>query len=178
MPFFIQNCFDASFLANLFRRGYDSQDGIFVNHSDRILIALFDFDEEGYNAWNSIVKLNINFDSDPRNGLVMQNQEKNAFKLLLPVPSNDIKKQVIKSGNDTFKNDSLMPIELLFYDVPELSSFFRKEIIIGGSEIVEFVGKKRKFANKLKDLDKSKFSSVIPLIDQIKKIISTNTKKR
>ncbi len=86
-------------------------------------------------------------------------------KLLLPVPSNDIEKQVIKSGNETFKNASLLPIKLLFYDGPELSSFFRKEIITGGSEVVEFVGKKRKFANNLIDLDKSKFSSVIPLIN-------------
>ncbi|RZT00189.1 AAA family ATPase [Aquimarina brevivitae] len=175
MPFFVQDCFDASFLANLFRRGYDTNDGIFVNHHDRILIALFDFDEEGYNSWNSIVKLDENFEPDPRKGLAKCNQEKNAFKLLLPVPGNDIEKQVIKSGNHTFKNDSLLPIELLFYGLPELSSFYRKELVTGGSEVVEFRGKKRKFANKLKDLDKSKFNSIVPLLDQIKRIINTST---
>jgi hypothetical protein len=97
MPFYVQDCFDASFLANLFRRGYDGKDGIFVTQSNQILVALFDFDEEGYNSWNGLSKLSEHIETNPKNGLMRKNAEGNGYAMLLPVPNNtSIERQVIK----------------------------------------------------------------------------------
>lgn len=175
MPFYVQDCFDASFLANLFRRGYDSQDGIFITHSDRILIALFDFDYEGYNAWNSLSKLSIVSENIPEKSLTKHNPEKNAFAILLPVPNNsEIKNQVIKSGNVTYENESVLQVELLFYGVIGLEKYFSKESIKGGGEIVCFKGKKRDFANALIQLQPADFDNLKPLFDKLNEVISSS----
>lgn len=179
MPFYVQNCFDASFLANLFRRGYDAQDGIFISHSDRILIALFDFDYEGYNAWNSLSKLSQIIESEPTKSLTKQNPEKNAFAILLPVSNNaEITKQVIKSGLETYENESALQIELLFYGVSGLEKYFSKESTRGGGEIISFKGKKRDFANALIKLKPTDFDNLKPLFDKINEIVSTNAQKQ
>ena len=178
MPFYVQDCFDASFLANLFRRGYDGQDGVFVNHSNKLLIALFDFDYEGYNAWNSLVKLGTLTENDPTKSLTKQNSEGNGYAILLPVPNNlTIKNQVIKNGIETYENESLMPIELLFYGVIELERYFAKEKTKGGGEVVTFVGKKRDFANKLSQLKTNDFNGLKSLFDKLDEIISTNAQQ-
>lgn len=178
MPFYVQDCFDASFLANLFRRGYDSQDGIFITHSDRILIALFDFDNEGYNAWNSLIKLSFVSENIPKKSLTKHNPEKNAYAILLPVPDNpEIENQVIKNGIVTYENESVLQIELLFYGVIGLEKYFSKEPIKGGGEIISFKGKKRDFANTLIKLQPADFNNLKPLFDKLNEIISTNTKQ-
>jgi len=165
MPFYIQDCFDASFLANLFKRGDDAQDGIFKTYSDKKLIALFDFDSEGYNAWNGLSKFTTNIELNPRNCLTKN--YKNAFALLLPVPNNDILKQVIREKNITFKNKSMLSIELLFYGQEELSSYFIKENILGGGEIIKFKGNKRNFAKKIETLDSRIFTNINPLLQKL-----------
>ncbi|MBC8554942.1 MAG: ATP-binding protein [Gammaproteobacteria bacterium] len=173
MPFYIQDCFDASFLANIFRRGYDGQDGIFVNYPDKILIALFDFDTEGYNSWNSLSKLSVSVESDPRKGLLKKNIEGNGFAMLLPVPDNScIKSQVIKQGNETFLNKSVLSIELLFYGNESLAQYFSKESILGGGEIVVFKGKKREFAIKAREFEENMFKNFTSLFSQIKAAIN------
>lgn len=171
-PFYIQDCFDASFLANLFRRGDDAQDGIFKTYPDKPLIALFDFDTEGYNAWNGLSNLPINIDTNPKKCLSKRNEHGNGFAILLPVPSNqNIEKQVIKEGVETFKNKAVLSIELLFYGHPEFDEFYAKEIIQGGGEIIVFKGTKRDFATKVNNLDVDKFSNFIPLFDKLIEII-------
>lgn len=168
MPFYIQDCFDASFLANIFRRGYDGQDGIFVNHPDKILIALFDFDAEGYNSWNGLSKLSVTVESDPRKGLMKKNIEGNGYAMLLPVPSStSIEDQVIKQGNETFLNKAVLSIELLFYGKESLEQYFSKESALGGGEIVVFKGKKRDFAVKARDFEKDLFSNFNSLFNQL-----------
>ncbi len=176
MPFYIQDCFDASFLANLFRRAYDGQDGIFITHSDKTLIALFNFDAEGYNAWNSLSKLSISVETDPYKGLMKKNNEGNGFAILLPVPTNqEISSQVIKQGNETFLNKSVLSIELLFYGNSLVNQFFVKETILGGGEIVLFKGKKRDFANQVKDFNKDMFDNFTPLFDKLIQITQETT---
>jgi len=172
MPFFIQDCFDASFLGNLFRRADDAQDGIFTNYPNKTFISLFDFDQEGYNVWNGLKKKYSLIEGNPKKALTIKHINKSAYALLLPVPENEwIIKQVIKSGNETYKNESILPIELLFYGVESLDNFFKKEQIRGGGEIIVFKGKKRDFANGLKQLNKEDFKNLIPLFDKLNEII-------
>ena len=172
MPFFIQDCFDASFLGNLFRRAEDTQDGMFINYPDRIFISLFDFDEEGYNVWNGLKKKYVLTEEDPKKALTIKHKLNNAYSILLPVPENeDITKQVIKCGKETYKNESVLPIELLFYGVQSLNKFFKKEQIKGGGEIILFNGKKREFANNLNSLNKDDFTNLIPIFNKLTEII-------
>lgn len=173
MPFYVQDCFDASFLANIFRRGYDGKDGIFLTHSNKILVALFDFDAEGYNAWNGLSKLSEHIETNPKNGLMRKSAEGNGYAMLLPVPDNtSIERQVIKEGSNTFGSKSILSIELLFYGHPELESFFTKETIQGGGEIITFKGKKRDFATKAKNLEKEKFNSFVPLFNKLREVFT------
>lgn len=177
IPFFIQDCFDAPFLGNLFRRAEDTQDGIFVNYSDKIFIALFDFDQEGYNVWNGLKKKYKMIEVNPKKGLTIKHNSFTAYAILLPVPENkDIIKQVIKSENLTYENESILQIELLFYGIESLEQYFRKTQIKGGGEIIEFKGKKRDFANSLIALNKDDFKHFIPFFEKINEIISTNAK--
>ncbi len=176
MPFYIQDCFDASFLANLFRRGYEEQSGIFKIYSDRIFIALFDFDAEGYNSWNSLAKFIEHIENDPKKCLLKRNAEKSAFAMLLPVPNNtDIENQIIKNESETYKNKSVLSMELLFYGVPSLETYFTKETIQGGGEIITFKGKKREFALKAKDFQVSDFSAFVPLFSKLDEVLSSKT---
>lgn len=173
MPFFVQDCFDAGFLSNLFKRGYDNQTGILITHPERKLMALFDFDGEGYNSWNSLSKFSEIIEKDPTKSLTRSNPEMNGFALLLPVPEiEDIKNQVIKDGSETFKDKSSLTIELLFYSVAELSDFFSVESTAGGGKLISFKGKKRDFANRINDLSSEHFSNFIPLFNKIEEIIA------
>ncbi len=177
MPFYIQDCFDASFLANLFRRGHDNQDGVFTNHKDQPLIALFDFDAEGYNSWNGLSRLSEIVENDPRKCLMRSSKEVSAHALLLPVPREDkIEKQVIKSGIETFKDKSNLSIELLFYGVPSLSQYYSIETILGGGELVVFKGKKRDFASKVNLLSRESFDVFSPLFLKIEHVITAHNK--
>jgi len=98
--------------------------------------------------------------------------------MLLPVPENsNIKNQVIKSGRETYKNESVLPIELLFYGIDSLNKYFKKEQIQGGGEIVIFKGKKRDFANSLKNLNKEDFINVIPIFNKLNEIFSSNVQQ-
>ncbi|SEL48117.1 AAA domain-containing protein, putative AbiEii toxin, Type IV TA system [Aquimarina amphilecti] len=178
MPFFIQDCFDASFLGNLFRRAEDTQDGIFSNYPDKTFIAMFDFDQEGYNVWNGLKKKYSIIEENPRKALTIKHNTKNAFAILLPVPENEsIIKQVIKTGNETYKNESILPIELLFYGIDALKHYFKKEQIRGGGEIVVFKGKKRDFAAGLSTLNKEDFKNLLPIFEKVNEIISTNAQQ-
>ncbi|SNR75459.1 AAA family ATPase [Lutibacter flavus] len=173
MPFYIQDCYSASFLGSLFRNGDNLGDGIFANHPDKILISLFDFDTAGYNYWNGLSKKLPNvLEENPLKCLTKENVSKNGYSLLLPVPENpEIKKQVIKNGNITFKDKSELTIELMFFGVEQMESFFIKQSIVGGGEIVQFRGDKKDFANKIKNLSKEDFDSFLPLFLKISEIL-------
>ena len=71
--------------------------------------------------------------------------------MLLPVPENEIQKQVIKSGNITFEDHSHMPIELLFYGVEKVKDNFLNEVQVGGGNLIKFSGDKVNFAAKTKE---------------------------
>jgi len=45
LPFHIEQAYDAKMLGTMFKRGGDSQHGIFTQHPNKIFFSLFDFDE-------------------------------------------------------------------------------------------------------------------------------------
>ncbi|OCK50106.1 hypothetical protein BA768_05615 [Chryseobacterium sp. CBo1] len=169
-PFFIQDCFDASFLGNLFVRGDDKQDGIFNQFPEKCLIALFDFDPTGYSCWNRDKKF-IDIEKNPF--YCLTKSYKNAHKILLPVPNQDnIRNLVIKDGQTTFEDKSNLYIESLFLNVPSFQEkYFNYESVVGGGNIYTFKGDKRKFAENLKDLDAKYFDNFKPLFEKIESII-------
>jgi energy-coupling factor transporter ATP-binding protein EcfA2 len=172
IPFYIQDCFDAKFLSNFFRRGIDKSCGFFKNYPDRVFMALFDFDSEGFNQWNSVKECSL-VETTPEMCLTKKNNILNAYTLLLPVPENlDIRKQVIKNESKTFEDKSLLTIELLFYGCPQCKNYFKKSKSIGSGEVIEFNSSdKIGFATKIKELDTIHFEAFKPLFNKIKEII-------
>ncbi|XOV86896.1 MAG: AAA family ATPase [Pseudomonadota bacterium] len=172
MPFIVQDCFDASFLCNLFKRGADSQDGIFTNYGHRKLVAMFDFDSAGFAAWNGIKKQFTQIEHDPRKGLTKKHETVEAFTTLLPVPDFlDIQNQVISEGNSTFGDKSSLQIEHYFFDVDSLKDYFVNEAIPGGGQVVRFIGSKRKFAFALNALGPEDFSGVALVFSMLDRVL-------
>src|ERR1017187_10343859 len=164
LDFDIQDCFDASFLRNLFSRGE-----IFSNYPDKTFVALFDFDSEGYSAWNNLSNFEL-IERNPEKGLVKKHKTNNCFALLLPVPNNEVKKQVVESDFKTFGGKSHLPMELMFYDISALSRHFINEPQAGGGNLIKFLGDKAKFAENVASLDSVAFTNFKPLFETIKDI--------
>lgn len=165
--FDIQDCFDASFLRNLF-----SRKEIFANYPTKNFVALFDFDKEGFEAWNSFKDYDT-IENDPYKGLLKKSKKHNAYIMLLPVPNNDIKKQVIKNGTETFESNAYMPIELLFHEIGILKEKFITEEQVGGGSLIKFVGDKVTFATKIKEECNSEdLKNIKPIFESLKKIFS------
>ncbi len=163
--------FWSPFLGSLFGRGGEEPDGIFHQFNDKKLIALFDFDESGYTNWNR--KGFILIEEDPRKALTRSN-EKNGYTVLLPVPDiPEIARQVIKSGNQTYKEKSYMTTESLLFNAPGLDRFFTKQDLPGGgcAYVITGSNNKRNFTGAIKDLSTSYFSNFIPLFDKIRSIV-------
>lgn len=172
MNFFIQDCFSASFLGNLFTQGDQAPDGIFHQFKDLKMMALFDFDNAGYSQWNNEKKFPNILESDPKKGLTRHNS-KNGYMILLPVPNiPEISGQVIISGNDTYKDKSHLTIESLFFNSKELKEFFKEESMPGGGKTNVFNNKsKRDFSDALSNLDANAFLELVPLFEKIQNII-------
>ena len=115
--FDIQQAFSCSFLRNLLK-----DENLYRKHPDRIFFSIFDFDE-AYNDWK---QLGDDVHTDPCKCLVKKYKSHESFALLLPVPdSSIIRKQVINphSGGN-YGNKSLLTVELLFYGIDTLDSYF------------------------------------------------------
>lgn len=173
IPFYIQDCFDATFLANLLRR---KDSGIYT-YNERFFIALFDFDKSGYDNWNSFQAKSI--EDDPKKCLtknLINDRNNNIFVILLPVPENNkIREQVIENGNKTYGNASVLTIEHLFYDNSQLQNFFKEEKGPGGSAIIKFSGDKTKFSEKIKSLNSEDFKNFGPIFKKIEELLSIPT---
>jgi hypothetical protein len=170
--FEIQNAFDRIFLRNLF-----SRDELSKNFPERVMFALFDFDE-AYDDWNGLKK-ECDEVTDPLKGLTKQLKCKYHFAILLPVPANDIlKKQVLNAEGKPWGkgSDSHLSIELLFYSEDRLGHGFTKRATSGGGEIVEFTGDKVKFAKEIvPTLDAACFQVFRPMFEFIQSKCKTVT---
>lgn len=173
MPFYIQDCFDAAFLAALLKRGAESPDGLFMKYLDKRFIALFDFDATGFSSWNALWNTEaVHTELDPRKGLAKKHPSLRGNALLLPVPNHHIlEKQVIKNNNETFKDKAHLQIELLFYHVSSLQKHFKEENSPGGGTLIKFIGDKRRFAEDCENLVPSDFDSFKILFESIQKTL-------
>jgi hypothetical protein len=121
---------------------------LYRKNPGRIFFSIFDFDE-AYNEWNQ--KGAIDIQDDPDFCLVKKfHADCEGYMLLLPVPhESQIRSQVInpRTGGN-FGNKSLLTIELLFFSVDGLDSFFSidNERTDG---FIKFVGDKVKFAQDI-----------------------------
>ncbi len=168
-PFVIQDSFSANFLGTMFEVGNDSPDGIFVQFPKKKMIALFDFDNAGYNNWNRKKKFPNVEETDPSKCLTRSNG-RNAYLLLLPVSRKQpISNLAIMKNNETFKDKSKLTIESLFLNVTNYkNSFFQEQCMPGGGSVFLFKNKnKRKFAKELENLESIHFNEFIPLFDKI-----------
>ncbi|MDW3649859.1 MAG: AAA family ATPase [Bacteroidia bacterium] len=183
MPFIIQDSFGVSFLSNLFQRADDNQNGLFALYPNKTFIALLDFDKEGYSCWNGFRKKRKeditvwkNINSDPSLCLALQHHNHKGYLLLLPVPEEQkIKNQVIKSGKQTYEDKSFLTIELLFYGIKKLSSYYRTEGLPGGGEIIKFQKSKMKFAREIERMkNPENFRNFRPLFEKLIELAGAN----
>lgn len=171
--FYIQDCFNAPFLSQLMKRSSDPEDGLFSKYKEKAFVAIFDFDESGYNSWNDNDKFNVVCDS-PASCLTKKHKSEDAYLLLLPVPgkNEEIKNQVIKNGMETFKDKSSLTIELLFYGFDETNRYFKKNQVMGGGNQIVFDYNKRKFAYLTDNFDKKCFANFLPLFEKINEVFN------
>jgi len=161
--FDIQNAFSCGFLRNLVR-----DNTLYQNHPNRTFFSLFDFDE-AYNDW---VQLGSDIETDPERGLVKKHSKHESFAMLLPVPSaGKIRDQVINPNTGkNYGNRSLLTIELLFYDVPNLDRYFVVDTD-RTDNFIKFIsdGQKVHFAKEIvPTLDPSAFELFRPMFEFIK----------
>jgi len=99
----------------------------------------------------------LDVEKDPYRGLTRKVMGKNSYAILLPVPQIPlIERQVIKPGtSETFKGQSELEIEHLFYADTRTHEFFSNEPVRGGGTILKF-----------SDSRKTEFSrEIVPLLD-------------
>lgn len=137
-PFEVQNAFSCGFLRNLV-----NDQALYQSHPNRMFFSLFDFDE-AYNDWKQLGDI---IQTDPYKGLVKKHKQHHSFSMLLPVPNESlIKNQVINPHtNGTYKNKSLLTIELLFYGVDGLDRYFSIDTS-RTDNFIKFCGDKVPFA--------------------------------
>ncbi len=133
------------------------------------IFGLFDFDM-AYNEWNSINGEEDLVEANPYKGLTKKILNKNSYAILVPVPDVPlIKKQVIKDGNKTFKENSKLEVEHLFYS-ETTAGHFHKVSVVGGGELIEINDSlKMKFATEVvPHIAKENFEVLRPIFDFIK----------
>lgn len=139
-PFDIQGTFGCGFLGALLRDG-----SIYANHPNRKFFGLFDFDE-AYNNWNSNGTQIIQ--QDLTRGLVRKKNDLPGYFMLIPVPEGlGVRNQAVNPDNGQhYRAASMLPIELLFHDVPGLEGHFCVDTSRPG-HMRKFNGSKTDFAS-------------------------------
>ncbi|GAT63646.1 AAA family ATPase [Paludibacter jiangxiensis] len=170
MPFSVIYAFNCNYLRLLI------QDERILNEiNGKPIFGLFDFDK-AYNEWNYIKEDSV-IENNPLKGLAKKIKDKNSFALMLPIPNNPtVQKQVIKKLEpiETYKDESEMEIEHLFYSDENTHSYFTEEAIKGGGTIVKFRdNKKTEFAQEIvPSIDKEHFEVFRPMFELIMSKIS------
>ena len=158
----VQDAFDRGFIRTLLARHE-----VFATYPDKQFFALFDFDD-AYNDWRD---LRGEFQvTDISLGLCRKLQGKNAHTFLLPVPDNDLRKQVWDESNPTEK---IRPkphfcVEHIFWGTDGLDDWFRTD---DKSGLIKFKGDKHKvrFAKEVvSNLDPACFEVFRPMFEFIK----------
>jgi predicted ATPase len=132
------------------------------------IFGLFDFDLS-YNEWNSIKGEDALVESDPYKGLIKKVRGRHAYAILVPIPTiPEIEKQVIYKDKETYKENSKLEIEHLFYN-KATEKHFHKVKAPGGGEIIEFndSGKMSFASDIVPTVDDYHFKAFKPIIDFI-----------
>ena len=166
IPFHIVFAFGCVYLRQLL------QDERILNELDgRPAFGLFDFDT-AYNEWNS-VSTDALLEEDPYRGLAKKVKGKNSFALLLPVPEiPDIEKQVVEDRGQkmTYRGESELEIEHLFYGDPQTHDFFEVINKPGGGKIIGFRDSRKTDFSKdiVPKIDATHFEVFRPMFELIK----------
>lgn len=138
------------------------------------IFGLFDFDA-AWKEWNSISGEETLIEENPYKGIIKKVKDRNSYALLIPIPNHtDIKKQVIREGLETFKAESKVEMEHLFYSDATKDHF--KEIdIVGGGKLIEILdSQKMNFATEVvSGLGTEYFEVFRPMFENIQQIISS-----
>lgn len=165
----VQGAFDRIFLRNLF-----SREELRKNYRGRKMFALFDFDE-AYNDWDGLKHSEL-LEQDPHRGLSKRLVHKSHCAFLLPVPQREsLRKQALSGDGQPFKDGSAcIPIELMFCDAEGLADYFESKEVMGGGEVVQFVGDKVAFAKNVADtLPPNAFEWFRPILEFIRAEVAT-----
>lgn len=141
MPFNIISAFNRDHLRQLLQ-----DEKIFNEAGGKPIFELFDFDE-AYNDWKHITDSEQIIETDPHKCLSAKLKNKKGYAILLPVPHNDkIKSQVIKDEDnfETYKHESKLSIELLFYGIERINDYYIEEPNPGGGTKISFYNDKKK----------------------------------
>jgi ABC-type Mn2+/Zn2+ transport system ATPase subunit len=170
IPFHIVFAFSCVYLRPLL------QDERILNElNGKPAFGLFDFDE-AYNEWNSVNTEHM-IEEDPYKGLMKKVKQKNSYAILLPIPQIElIEKQIIKdkAAKTTYRGDSEMEIEHLFYGDENTHEFFEEINKPGGGKILEFrESRKTDFSkNIVPNIDNVHFEVFRPMFEKMKEIIN------
>ena len=129
------------------------------------IFGLFDFDK----AFNTFNGFNDDFLIDDYSiGSVKQLAGKEVYSMILPVPENGIKKQVINpTTNECYNDHSVMTIEHLFYDFVD-EKYFKVDTSTPANP-KRFIGNKVDFAkNIVPNLQNEAFNVLKPMFEFIK----------
>lgn len=177
-PFYIQDCFCASFLGNLFINADQPPDGLFHCYTNKKFIALFDFDSAGFDRWNGFQKKTavwIIHETDACKGKTLKHTQFNGFVLLLPVPPiPELRGQIIKSDGSTYEHAACLTIEHFAYESTTMNTFFHEEEQSGGGKKIKGPSnnRKREFANECKTLSAIDLRHYQLIFDQVEQLIS------
>lgn len=134
------------------------------------IFGLFDFDE-AYNHWNSLTTEGELIEDDPFKGLCKKVEDKNSYAFLIPIPNIDlVKKQVMKNetSKETFKHESKVELEHLFYSEETEERFSTKKCVGEGEVITINDSQKMKFAKEVvPELDRENFEVFRPMFELI-----------
>jgi ABC-type transport system involved in cytochrome c biogenesis ATPase subunit len=136
--------------------------------------GLFDFDEEGYNQWNSLKKkLFLDHETNPRKCLTIKHKSNNYFALLLPLNNKSLNSQLFDKKGQHFNNKTIFPIELMFYGFDEdFNKKHYEEKDTPGGRTIFFKGDKKKFSEKIvPNLEKKYFKNFKQLFQMIESFL-------
>lgn len=133
----------------------------------KTLIAVFDFDSEGFNQWNGAIK-KVAPTGDEGSCLTKSHQKVSAFALLLPVPPHRKNLASLKLAGR-----SAMAIELLFEDCDIPTGMIETTPLPGGIEIPSVRSSaKTSFASHAESLTQEAFKHFEPLLRAIEDRLS------
>ena len=165
IPILVQDAFDRGFLRNLMK-----QDKIYQKYPDKHFFSLFDFDD-AYEDWRGLGGTII--EEDFEKGLCRKLSDREGFAFMLPVPNNDISRQVWDPSRsiEVVLDKPHYAIEHVFWNDPAMKETWLKTD--ARDNVVRFKSTKSKYKIKFADevvpsIEAAYFEPLRPLFKLIK----------